>query len=73
MELVFCLMSGPVCFWVLGRFAIFNHFTAESVRITVFLNNCLGGQLISDLRYSKFGSFNRGINIRNMLLEVFIV
>ena len=54
------------------RFAIFNHFTAEPVRITMFLNDFLSVQFIVKLCYSLFSRFNRSINIRNMLLEIFI-
>ena len=35
MELIFWLMLGAVCFWILGRFAIFDYFTTEPIRITV--------------------------------------
>ena len=66
-------MFGPVCFWIFSRFAIFNHFTTEPVRITVFLNDFLRAQLTVDLRYSLISRFNRSINIRNMLLEIFII
>lgn len=69
----FCLMFGSVCFWIFSRFAIFNHFSAETVRITVFLNDFLCAQLTVDLRYSLISRFNRSINIRNMLLEIFII
>ena len=66
-------MFGPVCFWIFSRFAIFNHFTTEPVRITVFLNDFLRAQIIVDLRYSLLSRFNRSINIRKMLLEIFII
>ena len=66
-------MFGPVCFWIFSRFAIFNHFTAEPVRITMFLNDFLRVQFIVELCYSLFSRFNRSINIRNMLLEIFII
>ena len=66
-------MLGAVCFWIFCRFAIFNHFSAEPVRITVFLNDFLCTQLIVDLRYSLISRFNRSINIRKMLLEIFII
>ena len=66
-------MLGTVRFWIFGRFAIFNHFSAEPVRITVFLNDFLCAKLIVDLRYSLIGSFNRSFNVRNMLLEIFII
>ncbi len=66
-------MLGSVCFWIFSRFAIFNHFSAEPVRITVFLNDFLCAQLIVDLRYSLISRFNRSINIRKMLLEIFII
>ena len=66
-------MLGPVCFWIFRKFAIFNHFTAETVRITVFLNDFLCAQLTVDLRYSLLSRFNRSINIRKMLLEIFII
>ena len=57
-------MFGAVCFWIFSRFAIFNHFSAETVRITVFLNDFLCAQLTVDLRYSLISRFNRSINIR---------
>ena len=66
-------MFGPVSFWIFSRFAIFNHFSAETVRITVFLNDFLCAQLTVDLRYSLISRFNRSTNIRNMLLEIFII
>ena len=66
-------MFGSVCFWIFSRSAIFNHFTAKPVRITVFLNDFLRAQLIADLRYSLISRFNRSINIRKMLLEIFII
>ena len=66
-------MFGPVCFWIFSRFAIFNHFSAESVRIAVFLNDFLCAQLTVDLYYSLLSRFNRSINIRKMLLEIFII
>ena len=66
-------MFGAVYFWVFGRFAIFNHFTAESVRIAVLLNDFLCAQLTVNLYYSLFSRFNRSINVRNMLLEIFII
>ena len=66
-------MFDPVCFGIFSRFAIFNHFSAETVRITVFLNDFLCAQLTVDLRYSLIGSFNRSFNVRNMLLEIFII
>ena len=73
MELVFCLMLGPVCFWIFRRFIIFNYFKAKPVRITVFLNDFLYAQITGDLCYSQISRFNRSINIRNMLLEIFII
>ena len=73
MELVFYLMFGAVCFWIFSRFAIFNHFSAETVRITVFLNDFLRAQLTVDLWYSLISRFNRSINIRKMLLEILII
>ena len=66
-------MLGTVSFWIFSRFAIFNHFSAEPIRITVFLNDFLCAQLTVDLCYSLISRFNRGINVRNMLLEVFII
>ncbi len=66
-------MLGVVCFWIFSRFAIFNHFTAKPVRIAVFLNDFLRAQLTVDLRYSLISRFNRSINIRKMLLEIFII
>ena len=66
-------MFGAVCFWIFIRFAILNYFTAEPVRITVFLNDFLRAQLTVDLCYSLLSRFNRSINIRNMLLEILIV
>ena len=66
-------MFASVCFGIFSRSAIFNHFTAKPVRITVFLNDFLRAQLIVDLRYSLISRFNRSINIRNMLLEIFII
>ena len=66
-------MFGAVYFWVFGRFAIFNHFTAESVRIAVLLNDFLRAQFTVDLYYSLLSRFNRSINVRNMLLEIFII
>ena len=66
-------MFGAVYFWVFGRFAIFNHFTAEPVRITVFLNDFLCTQLTGDLCYSLISRFNRSINIGNVLFEIFII
>ena len=66
-------MLGAVCFWIFSRFAIFNHFTAKPVRIAVFLNDFLRAQLTFDFSYFPIGSFNRSINIRNMLLEILIV
>ena len=62
-----------ILFWIFSRFAIFNHFSAESVRIAVFLNDFLCDQLTVDLCYSLISRFNRSINIRNMLLEILIV
>ena len=59
-------MFGSVCFWIFNRFAIFNYFTAEPVRITVFLNEFLRAQLTVDLCYSLFSRFNRSINIRKI-------
>ena len=44
------------------RFAIFNHFTAEPVRIAVFLNDFLCTQLTGDLSYSLISRFNRRSN-----------
>ena len=66
-------MLGPVCFWIFRKFAIFNHFTAETVRITVFLDDFLCSQFIADFHYLLIGSFNRSFNVRNMLLEIFII
>lgn len=66
-------MFGSVCFWIFSRFAIFNYLTAEPVRITVFLNDFLCTQLIVDLYYSLISRINRSINIRKMLLEIFII
>ena len=66
-------MFGAVRFWIFSRFAIFNHFSAEMVRITVFLNDFLCAQLTVDLRYSLISHFNRSINIGNVLLEIFII
>ena len=59
-------MFAAVCFWIFSRFAIFNHFTAEPVRIAVFLNEFLRAQLTVDLCYSLFSRFNRSINIRKI-------
>ena len=39
----------------------------------MFLNDFLCAQLTVDLRYSLISRFNRSINIRNMLLEIFII
>lgn len=66
-------MFGSVCFWIFSRFAIFNYLTAEPIRIAVFLNDFLRAQLTVDLCYSLFSRFNRSINIRKMLLEIFII
>ena len=66
-------MLVPVCFWIFSRFAIFNYLTAEPVRIAVFLNEFLRAQLTVDLCYSLISRFNRSINIRKMLLEIFII
>ena len=60
-------MLGAVSFWIFSRFAIFNHFTTESVRITVFLNDFLRAQITGDLCYSQISRFNRSINIRNYI------
>ena len=57
-------MLGPVCFWIFRKFAIFNHFTAETVRITVFLDDFLCSQFIADFHYLLIGSFNRSFNVR---------
>ena len=39
----------------------------------MFLNDFLCAQLTVDLRYSLISRFNRSINIRKMLLEIFII
>ena len=52
-------MFGSVCFWIFSRFAIFNYFTAEPVRITVFLNEFLRAQLTVELCYFLINRFNR--------------
>ena len=39
----------------------------------MFLNDFLCTKFIIDLCYSLIGSFNRSFNVRNMLLEVFII
>ena len=59
--------------WIFSRFAIFNYLTAEPVRIVVFLNEFLRAQLTVDLCYSLISRLNRSINIRKMLLEIFII
>ena len=55
----FCLMFAAVCFWIFSRFAIFNYFTAEPVRITVLLNDFLCAQLTVELCYFLISRFNR--------------
>ena len=62
-----------ILFWIFSRFAIFNYFTAEPVRITVLLNDFLCAQLTVELCYFLINRFNRSINVRNMLLEIFII
>ncbi len=52
-------MLGAVSFWIFSRFAIFNHFTAETVRITVLLNDFLCAQLTVELCYFLISRFNR--------------
>ncbi|CBL22318.1 hypothetical protein CK5_07810 [Blautia obeum A2-162] len=42
-------MLGSVSFWIFCRFAIFYHFTAEPVRIAVFLNDFLRAQITVDV------------------------
>jgi len=37
------------------------------------LNDFLCAQLTVNLYYSLFSRFNRSINVRNMLLEIFII
>ncbi|WP_182464939.1 hypothetical protein [Mediterraneibacter gnavus] len=55
-------MLGAVCLWIFCSFAIFNHFTAEPVRIAVFQNDFLCAQITGDLCYSLISRFNRRSN-----------
>lgn len=73
MELVFCLIPGSVCFLILGRFAIFNYFATETIRIAVLLDEFLRTQFCADFFNPLIYRFNRIFHIGNMLLEVFIV
>ena len=66
-------MLGTVSFWIFSRFAIFNHFSAEPIRITVLLNDFLCAQLTVDLCYFLVGNFHRNFNVRYMLLEILII
>ena len=66
-------MFGPVCVWIFSRFAIFNHFSVEPVRITVLLKDFLCAQFTVELCYFLISRLNRSINVRNMLLEIFII
>lgn len=66
-------MPGAVCFWIFDRFAIFNNFTAESVRITMLLNKFFGPKFSVDFFNPLICCFNRIFNIENVLLEIFII
>ena len=66
-------MLGTVIFWIFSRFAILNHFSAEPVRIAVFLNDFLRVQITVDLCYFLVGNFHRNFNVRYMLLEILII
>ena len=73
MELVFCLMPAPVDFSVWRKFAIFDNFTTEPVRITMLLNDFLRGQFRADFLYSMLSRINRIFDIGNMLLKILVV
>ena len=62
-----------VAFGILGRFAIFNYFTTESVRIAVLLDKFLCTQFCTDFFKLLICCFDRIFHIRNVLLEVVIV
>lgn len=66
-------MLGAVCFWIFGRFAIFNYFTTEPVRIAVLLDEFLRTQFCVDFFNPLLCHFNRIFYIANVLLEVLIV
>ena len=73
MELVFCLIPASVNFSVWSRFAIFDNFTTEPIRITMLLDNFLRGQFSADFLDALISHFDGIFNIGNMLLEVLVV
>lgn len=66
-------MLASVDFSVRSRFAIFDNFTTEAVRITMLLNDFLCGQFSADFQNSLFSRTDRIFNVGNMLLKVLVV
>ena len=66
-------MLGVICFGILGKFAIFNYFTTEPVRIAILLDEFLRTKFCTDFFNPLICYFDRICYIGNVLLEVLVV